>query len=196
MRRKLLITGLIFAPVAATGGLLLVAIGLSRFGHLDQAQKADAIIIFGARVYRGGVPSPILRSRTHHAFDLWKQGLAPLIVCTGAIGDYAPAESVVESQLLRGWGVPEKAILRDEASTSTLENARNAAELLPEKAVVIAVSDPYHLWRARRDCRKFGLKAFPSPALEGWPEIVWTKRFAMTLREAVLVVRDVVFDFF
>lgn len=169
---------------------------LNAYGHREQAQKSDAILIFGAGVWPGGVASPSLRFRTRHAFLLWKNGLAPRIVCTGGIGDHPPAEAIVEAGLLKSWGVPESAILLEEKSTSTRENARFTAALLPIGASVVAVSDPYHLWRARRDCEKVGLKAFPSPALENWYQVSMGRKLFMTAREAVLVVRDIVFDAF
>lgn len=181
----------LLAPLAVLGVLMA---WLNSYGHRDQAQKADAILIFGASVWPGGMASPVLRFRTRHAYNLWKQGLAPKIVCTGGIGKNPPAEAIVEARLLESWGVPESAIVLEEKSTSTRENARFAAKLLPKNASVIAVSDPYHLWRARRDCQKVGLTAFPSPALENWDQVsVWSKLW-MTARESIVVARDLIFD--
>lgn len=177
---------LVLAPLYVAGaGTFLVA-----WGSRDRAQKADAIVVFGARVAPNGAASPILRARTRHAFALWEKKLAPVIVCTGGVGTYPPAEAVVQKRLLLGWGVPASAVLVDDASTSTRENARNAAQLLPRGARVIAVSEAFHLWRCRRDCARFGLRATTSPETAGGRALsVWGRAF-YAAREAVLVTRD------
>ncbi|PQV65102.1 DUF218 domain-containing protein [Abditibacterium utsteinense] len=178
--------------------LYIVVLGalLVRFGARDHAQKADAIIVFGARVNSNGQASPILRARTRHAFELWKRGLAPLIVCTGGVGDFPPAEALVSRQLLQSWGVPSNAILVDDKSVSTCENARNAAALLPHGARVIAVSEAFHLWRCRRECARFSLVAFPSPETAGWNALRPQSRCFYLGREALVVTRDFLTDTF
>lgn len=188
-RRLLLATGLLFTPLVGWSAL---GVWLCDWGTRPRIQHADAIIVLGARVNENGQASPILKARAWHGFELWKQGLAPKIVCTGGVGRYAPAESVAAAALLRGWGVPDAAILCEEVSTSTRENAAQAARLLPPHARVIVVSEPFHLWRARRDCAKVNLVAFTSPELPGWKALRVQARAYYALREALLVVRDLV----
>ncbi len=190
-RRFLLVLPiLVMVPLVA---LLIMGNGLERWGRVERARKADAILIFGAHVQSDGSPSTLLRSRTRHAFELWRQGFAPKIVCTGRVGEFAPAESVVQTRLLESWGVPASAIVREEQSTSTRENALFAARLLSPGASVIAVSDPFHLWRCRRDCQRAGLRATTSPALPGWDAMPPYSRLFLMLREAALVARDTLF---
>ena len=175
--------------------LYLSALGfwLQSWGSRDRAQKADAILIFGTGVKADGSASLTLRARTRHAYDLWKRGLAPLIVCTGGRGTYPPAESVAQQKLLVGWGVPATAIRKEEQSTSTWENVRYGAPLLPPNSTVIAVSDPYHLWRCQRNCAQFGLTATTSPATAAWTQLRPRRRVFFCLREAALVTRDLIF---
>ena len=189
-RKRLILAGvLVLAPL-----LYLGALGwwLNNWGSRDRAQNADAILIFGSGVRENGTASPTLRARTHHAYGLWQRGLAPTLVCTGGIGTNPPAEAVVQEKLLRSWGVPASAIVREEKSTSTWENARFAAPLLPPGATVIAVSDPYHLWRCKRDCAQFGMVAYPSPSLANWARLPARSRAFFCVREAILVTRDLV----
>lgn len=189
-RKRLLLAGvLLLAPL-----LYLGALGwwLGNWGKSDRAQKADAILIFGSGVRENGTASPTLRARTRHAFELWQRGLAPVVVCTGGVGAHPPAESVVQEKLLLGWGVPASAIRKEEKSTSTWENAMFAAPLLSPGASVIAVSDPYHLWRCGRDCAQFGITAYPSPALANWARLPARSRAFFCVREAILVTRDLV----
>lgn len=190
-RKRLLLAGvLLLAPL-----LYLAALGwwLNNWGSRDRAQPADAIMIFGSGVRENGTASPTLRVRTRHAFELWKRGLAPVIVCTGGVGAHPPAESRVQEKLLMSWGVPASAILKEEKSTSTWENAMFGAPLLPPGAKVIAVSDPYHLWRCRRNCEQFGLTAYSSPSLANWARLPARSRAFFCAREAILVTRDLVF---
>ena len=190
-RKRLFIAGaLLLAPLIYVGAL---GFWLQSWGNIDRAQKSDAIMIFGSGVRSDGRASPTLRARTRHAYDLWKRGLAPKILCTGGVGAHGPAESVVQEKLLIGWGVPSSAILKEEKSTSTWENAKFAAPLLPQGASVIAVSDPYHLWRCKRNCEAFGLRATTSPATAAWLQLQPRRRAFFCAREAVLVSRDLIY---
>lgn len=189
-KRLILMGVLLLAPVTYVGAL---GLWLDNWGQRDRAQKADAIMIFGSGVKENGRASRTLRARTRHAYELWQRGLAPIIVCTGGVGTYPPAESVVQEKLLLSWGVPAASILKEEKSTSTWENARFAAPLLPTGATVIAVSDPYHLWRCRRNCAAFGLTVYPSPALAAWAHWPPQTRAFFCAREAVLVTRDLIY---
>ena len=51
----------------------------------DEAQTADAIVVFGAAEYFGK-PSPVYRARLDHAFDLYERKLAPVVITTGGSG--------------------------------------------------------------------------------------------------------------
>jgi len=172
----------------------LVGLGLwlERWGRVERARPSDALVIFGAKVRPDGTASPLLRGRTRHAYELWKRGLAPVIVCTGGVGENPPAESVLEARLLESWGVPSSAILREERSTSTRENALFAAKLLHPGASVIGVSDPFHLFRCRRDLQLAGLRASTSPSLEQWDALPFPSRLFYCVREVVSLLRDFV----
>jgi uncharacterized SAM-binding protein YcdF (DUF218 family) len=188
-KRRLLLLTLVAAPLLY---LTALATFLVNYGTKDRAQKADAIIIFGARVNSRGGASPILRARTRHAYELWKKGLAPCIVCTGGVGTHPPAEAVVQKELLEGWGVPSGAIIVDALSTSTHENANNALAILPasRKTKMIAVSESFHLWRCRKELERLGATVFPSPEREGWDQLRPRQKAYYAFREAILVTRD------
>jgi len=190
MRRRRLVSILVCVGVLSLVALLGLGVWLERWGRVERARPSDALVIFGAKVRADGTASPLLRGRTRHAFELWKRGLAPLIVCTGGVGDNRPAESVLEAQLLEGWGVPSLVILREERSSSTRENALFAAKLLPRGASAIAVSDPFHLFRCRRDLQGAGLRATTSPSLERWDALPLSSRLFYCVRESVSLLRD------
>ena len=156
---------------------------LDGYGLADRAQPADAIVVLGSRVYPGGQPGPSLVRRAAHAAALYAQGLAPLIICTGAQGDpTVPSEAAVACGLLAAQGVPATALLLEEQSHSTEENALYTAALLAPRGghSVIVVSDSYHLYRAQLLFQRAGLTAFPSPAPT---RLLWPERYFRDTRE-------------
>ncbi len=172
---------------------LIVMVGfIDGYGQKNRAQKADAIVVLGARVRPDGKAGQGLRMRVLHAVRLYKKGFAPKIIMTGGVGDNPPSEARVSADLAVQHGVPREAILEENKSTSTWENASFASGICKKhgwKSVLI-VSDPFHLWRARRNFERNGMKAFVSPvAVEIW-KTQPGRRLFWTSREAVLSVRD------
>ena len=126
------------------------AIGLDLYGAEDTPiDRFDLIIVAGCRVYPDGRPSPALARRTRKAVQLWERGLASHVVFTGGLGTYAPTEATAASRYARELGLPEAAILLEDSSTSTEENARFASEHYPAERVLV-VSDTYHIFRIER----------------------------------------------
>ncbi len=113
-------------------------------------RRWDAIVVLGCRVRADGVPSESLDRRVRHAVGLWRQGLAPRIVLTGGAGEGEPlSEARAAARLARHLGVPDEALVLEERSTSTEENARFARESIG-RARVLVVSDAYHVTRGGR----------------------------------------------
>ena len=117
----------------------------------------DAIIVLGAAVWKDG-PSPALRRRTLHAASLWLDRQAPIIIPCGGLGLYPPTEAALMKTLLEQHGVNPDCILPEDQSPTTLENIRNARELLTGRAVIV-VTDRYHARRAAMVARHFGFNA-------------------------------------
>lgn len=109
----------------------------------------DAIIVAGCRVDPDGSPSPALEWRVRKAVALWQAGAAPRLVFTGGLGAYPPTEAGAAATFAAALGVPREVMLLEGRSTSTEENAANAAAVLPA-ARVLVVTDAYHVFRARR----------------------------------------------
>ena len=191
MKKKMrwIIAIIIVLPIL---GLLWLAHKIDAFGHRDSAQKSDAIIVLGTRVLENGQASITLRERVLHAVDLQKRGLAPFIITTGGVGDYAPAEGEVAAQLAMRRGVPKDKVSIENRSTSTRENLEFAAQICRERGWkrVIIVSQPFHLWRAARDAKRFGLQTTVSGVPHSNIDAIWWSRWRWTLREALGVVRD------
>ncbi|MHB8877089.1 MAG: YdcF family protein [Myxococcaceae bacterium] len=176
--------------------IILLALGLfvagfvlavDRFGQTDHARKAPIIVVLGARVLEGGTASGSLRARTDQAVALYRQGLAPLILFSGGVGDFPPAEAEVARSLAIAAGVPEAACLVETASHSTEQNARFSAPLLEARGIreAILVSDPYHLLRARQYFHQAGIPVLTSPAPLTERNLRWSERAYWTFREVV-----------
>ncbi len=134
-------------------------------GNGDQTRPVDAIVVLGAAQYDGR-PSPQLRARLDHVVELWKLGVAPLVVVTGGNqpGDRF-TEASASAAYLSQHGVASAAILQENRSHSSWESLAGVARLLNERDAsrVLLVSDPFHSLRIRLVAQELGLTAYVSP---------------------------------
>lgn len=140
--RGLLIAAGIFvlAGVAFVG---VSAILLLRYGSVDRARAADVIVVLG------GGPASTER-RTRHAIELYHEGYAPYIVCSGGRA-WTTSEADRCARRAEWRGVPPEAIVVEDQSQSTEENAIEVAKIMAARGwdSAIIVSDDFHLWRAQ-----------------------------------------------
>jgi uncharacterized SAM-binding protein YcdF (DUF218 family) len=141
----------------------------------------DQIVVAGCRVMEDGRPSTALERRVRLAVDLWSAGHAPRIVFTGGLGGAPISEAAASAALARALGVPGEAIVEEDASTSTWENAAFAARVAPARRVLV-VSDAYHVWR----CERMFAAHFPEVVGAGAP-VPRGVRWRMGLRELALI---------
>jgi uncharacterized SAM-binding protein YcdF (DUF218 family) len=131
----------------------------------DEARPAQAIVVLGAAQY-AGKPSPVLRARLDHALDLWNRHLASLLILTGGTGaGDTTSEAAVGRTYARKRGVPDSAILVENAGRTTSESMRAVAGMLEARGLQTAllVSDPFHMLRLRILARRFGFTPYTSP---------------------------------
>lgn len=133
----------------ATGALLLTAYVVGNPRCVTPG-PADAIVVLGARVSPGGIPSLPARVRAERAAELYNAGLAPVVIPTGGIGPYPPTEAEAIAKVMMARGVPRSSIVLETHSTSTQESAVLTAGIAQQRGWrrIIIVSDPYHLIRA------------------------------------------------
>ncbi len=125
----------------------------------DVPREADcAVVVLGARVDEGCVASPTLAARVEEGLAASRSGA--LLVISGGVGDFAPAEGEVGRALAVDAGIAAERLRAETRSHSTRENARESAKLIrPEGMTCVQlVSDPYHLARARWAFEREGLK--------------------------------------
>lgn len=143
-----------------------VATWIHLVGERDEAGPADAIIVLGAAAY-DAVPSPVFRARIEHGLNLYRSGHAGVLIFTGGYGGGGArfAESQVARRYAMREGVPEDAILIESSSQTTYQNLFQARQLMLDHGLqrAIVVSDPLHMARALRLCRRLGIQALGSP---------------------------------
>lgn len=132
----------------------------------DDARPVDAIVVLGAAQYDGR-PSPVLEARLDTALQLYREGLAPVIVTTGSNqeGDRF-TEGFTGFTYLRDQGVPESDLRIVVDGTNTFEELSATANVMRDEGLgdeVLLVSDPYHSLRAVEIAREVGLDAWFSP---------------------------------
>jgi uncharacterized SAM-binding protein YcdF (DUF218 family) len=160
-------------PLGWVGWLLataLVGYGLVfgwvwRVSRLDQRDAADAIVVLGAAQYNGR-PSPVLKARLDHAIELYRQGLAALVVVTGGIGTGdRVSEASVSHRYLRAQQVPDSAIVVRPDGRTTEESIHSVAEWMHERELsrALLVSDPFHMARLCLEARHADLDPESSP---------------------------------
>ena len=147
------------------GAWLLSLSGVLLWGTRDGAKPADAIVVLGAAQYAGR-PSPVLKARLDHALALWNRGLAPHVILTGGkgAGDITTEAAVGRTYLLHR-GVPDSAMLLENAGRSTAESMDGVARLMSARRLddVILVSDPFHMMRLQILSWRYQLRGVPSP---------------------------------
>jgi len=134
-------------------------------------------VVLGAQVLSGGRPSRTLDARARHAAGLYAAAEVDLFVPTGGVGEHPPSEAEVMGRILRAGGVPEEAILLEDAATSTWDSAWLVADLARRRGIgeVRAVTDPLHCVRTVGAFREAGLAARAEPVY-GSP--MWRKSWS------------------
>ena len=162
--RRLRICLLLFAAALLYFSAFIAFIHHS--GGIDTAAEADVIIVLGAGLHRDGRPGHALTRRSLQAAGLWQDGLAPLVLCTGGQDEYYPrTEASACREILVAQGIPDSAILLEERSRSTEENAIYSRQVLDDLGLarVVLVSDGYHMLRAGWLFRQRGFEPYISP---------------------------------
>jgi uncharacterized SAM-binding protein YcdF (DUF218 family) len=178
---------LALAALAASASFLaLTAVRIVREGSLQQLHTADAIVVFGAAEYAGR-PSPVLRARLDHAFDLFRKGIAPVVITTGgAASDPSFSEGGVGHDYLKHRGIPERNLIAETQGSDTAQSAVRVAVIMRANGLhsCVAVSDAYHVFRIKRLLEHEGIgPVYVAPRPDSRPHSVVQRMYAV-VREA------------
>jgi uncharacterized SAM-binding protein YcdF (DUF218 family) len=133
----------------------------------------DVGVVLGASVRPDGEAGPALLRRVAHAAALHRSGRVRWLLMSGGVGRRPPAEATLMREAALRAGVPDEAVLLDDRSRNTLENARFCREIIEAAGWrrILVVTDAYHLPRALYSFRRFGLRvdgeAVPGVPLDG-----------------------------
>lgn len=155
--------GVVGAAVAVALPLVLML----TFGPTRYARDADCIVVFGARVYSDGTPSLALADRVDEGIRLYKGGLAPIVVMSGALDEvHGGSEPAAMRERAIAAGVPAEAIVIDELGVDTQATVDNTAAWLRARGGgrVLAVSHYYHQPRVKLLFERAGVRTFTVPA--------------------------------
>jgi len=173
------------AGLCAVLFLVMTAGRVARQAELDEARPAGAIIVFGAAEYVGR-PSPVFRARLDHAYELFKRGLAPVVIVTGgAGGDPQYREGSVGRDYLIARGIPDRNLIAETQTDDTAEQAVRTAAIMRENSIKDAdvVSDAYHIFRIKQMMKAQGFTVYGAPRDGSIPRTRW-ERAVGVFREA------------
>jgi len=181
----------LFWTTLVTAAVLLMAFSFIFSSILRDAAKqelhpAAAIVVFGAAQYDGR-PSPVFRARLDHANDLFRMGLAPVVITTGgAAADPKFSEGGVGHDYLMRKGIPEAALIAETQASDTAESAERVAAIMRENHMksCIAVSDAFHMFRIQRLLTHEGVQVFLAPRPDSRPKSPWQSVVTLTKESA------------
>ncbi|HYG35805.1 MAG TPA: YdcF family protein [Clostridia bacterium] len=137
--------------------------------------KTDCILILSGGVMNRVAPRPTVEvdnagDRVIYGAHLYRQGVAPYVVCTGnvATGGIAPRPASDDmAEMLEMLGVPDGAILKETKSENTHQHGRNLTPVFKDKGFkrVLLITSAMHMPRSlgvfRRACPE--IEFIPAP---------------------------------
>lgn len=159
VRWALRLGGAALAVLVVYLGVTFVQVVLA--SRSDDRDPSDAIVVLGAAQYDGR-PSPVLRQRLDHALDLYRDGVAPRIVLTGA---NQPGDRFTEAfagyRYLAERGVPQDDLTIVDDGSSTWDSLSAADRVLAKAGAerITLVSDSYHAKRLQGIAGELGMSA-------------------------------------
>jgi SanA protein len=157
--------------IIPTAGLLclLLGIGFARWVHavykpgiynsvsaLPATDEPRVAIVFGAGVWRGNRPSPVLYDRIATAVELYKAGKAQKLLMTGDNRFANYNEPAVMRETALEMGVPDNDIVLDYAGRRTYDSCYRAKEIFGVRRAVL-VTQAFHIDRAMYLCHSVGI---------------------------------------
>ncbi len=181
---------LIWSLPPVSNWITVVAEGPHRPGTAQmtgqQFPRAQAIVLLGGGISPGTSrrSQPDLNDagdRIWFGAQLFHAGRAPLILASGGHDPQASlySEARAMQMLLTDLGVPTSAILLEETSRNTRQNASESARILRERGIdqILLVTSASHMERAVTHFRAAGLRVTPAPTDHPNIDVVGVRRF-------------------
>lgn len=125
---------------------------------IDELDKAQCVIVLGAKVYSEDSLCAVLQDRVDYAIKIYKAGKADKLLFTGDHGrtEYDEVNAMMNYAILEG--VPEEDIFLDHAGFSTYESMYRAKEVFCVRDAIV-VTQKFHISRAVYTAEKMGIEA-------------------------------------
>jgi uncharacterized SAM-binding protein YcdF (DUF218 family) len=148
---------------------------------------ADAIVVLGAGKLGRAILSDESMLRVIHGIELYKRGLAPIIVLSQAADSDGrnSSEVALRAKLAAAMGIPPDAILREETANTTHEESLHISAALRQRHAnsILLVTDSLHMRRALYVFERTGLRVQPSVSADYPNAVVSAKdRLWLTMR--------------
>ena len=129
----------------------------------------------------------MFRARLDHAYDLFRRGVAPVIITTGGSG-YDPdySEGGVGHDYLMHRGVPEHNLIAETQGSDTAQSAKRVTVIMRANGMhsCVAVSDGYHVFRVKALLEHEGIQVYVAPRPGSLPHTRWQRTLGV-LRESI-----------
>lgn len=145
--------------------------------------KADAIVVLGGGAYEWTLrtsadPDDLVNSRLAAGARAWRAGRAPIVILSGGRGRPGHTEAQNMAKAMARFGIPGSALLLEQRSRNTRDNAAFTAALAREHGMqrVLLVTSSLHMPRASLLFRNAGVEVVPVSVPEpeshrlGWGE--------------------------
>lgn len=145
---------------------------------------ADAIVVLGGGSRYAWLDRPQVRpeqlqsSRLAAGARAWLGGRAPIVILTGG-GEDGDSEARRMAAAIAKLGVPADALVLEERSRNTRDNAMYTAALAKQRDMhrVLLVTSSLHMPRASLLFRKAGIDVVPVPVPERAQRATWSERW-------------------
>lgn len=160
--------------------------------NLDNSKTADYLLILGAGL-KGDQVSLTLASRMKVGINYLKKYRETKVIVSGGKGI---GEKISEAEAMRRYllqnGINKERIIKEERSTSTMENFQFSKEIISDndtKNEIMIITSEFHIFRAKMLARRVGLTPYALPSKTPYyllPNVY--------LREYFAVIKSFVFD--
>jgi uncharacterized SAM-binding protein YcdF (DUF218 family) len=146
---------------------------------------ADAIVVLGGATHYGWMardrvdPWELESSRVAAGARAWLSGRAPIVVLTGGNGGRDKSEAARMKPAIERLGVPASAIVLEEHSRNTEDNAINTSRIARGLGIkrILLVTSSLHMPRAALLFERQGFRVTPVPVPERARHTTWGQRW-------------------
>lgn len=159
----------------------------------EETARVDYLVILGAGL-NGKELSLALQSRVEKGLEYLKRNPDISVVVSGGQG---LGEEITEAEAMKKYlvdrGIKEDRIIKEEKSTSTMENFKYTKEILfkykSEGIRVLIVTNDFHMFRAKMLAKRNGFISYGIPSKTPWSILL-----SCYIREYFAIVKSLILD--